>query len=194
MALTEEEIEQTRVLKDTYERRLGVRERQKARLGENAPPEIDLDIEDLRKKIKVATAILEPDPEDELSGLVKRRLEDDYFIFKAVVNAKEDVALLREDVIAIKEQQTAAQMWRLSVQDAIQSIPGLAADVAKETTGRVFGQWRNLLFIYCIAVFVLANGNYTIQGFFRAGIDVFVIAVLVAIVVRVGIWLRRKLT
>lgn len=122
MGLSPEEIEQAQALLVTYERRLRVRDKQIARYGDSVAPEIVLDAEDLRRRIRAAKAVLTPDLPDELSGLVKRRLEDDYFIFQATLEAKEDVAILREDVATMKTQQSLAATWRMQADSKFDSL------------------------------------------------------------------------
>ena len=122
MALSPEEIEQAHILLVTYQRRLRVRDKQIARYGDNVDPEIVLDAEDLRRLIRATKAVLTPDLPDELSGLVRRRLEDDYFIFQATLEAKEDVAILREDVAAMKTQQSLAATWRMQADEKFDNL------------------------------------------------------------------------
>lgn len=118
MALSQEELAQAAELLQTHERRLRVRDRQIARYGEaDAPPEIMLEAEDLRREIAALKAVLTPELPPTISGLVKRRLEDDYFIFQQTLEAKQDVAILREDVAAIKTAQSLATTWRMVTDD-----------------------------------------------------------------------------
>lgn len=117
MALNSEELDQARALLIENERRLRIRDRQIERYGDNVAPDIVLDAEDIRKKIVALKAVLEPELSDEISGLVKRRLEDDYFIFQQTLGAKQDVALLREDVAAVKTAQGLAATWRMQTDE-----------------------------------------------------------------------------
>ena len=122
MALSQEDIEQASDMLITHERRLRIRDKQIARHGDNVAPEIVREAEDWRRKSLVLKAVLEPEIPDELSGLVKRRLEDDYFIFQQTLGAKQDVALLREDVITIKKSQDDAAKERVKANDRLGRI------------------------------------------------------------------------
>lgn len=122
MALSEEEKRQAEDLLSINERRLRVRDRQIERYGDNAAPEIILDAEELRRKIMALKAVLEPELPDEISGLVKRRLEDDYFIFQQTLGAKQDVALLRDDVTQLKTQSAMATTARMQIDERLGRI------------------------------------------------------------------------
>lgn len=122
MALSQEDLEQASDLLITNERRLRIRDKQIARYGDNVAPEIVLEAEDLRRKILVLKAVLEPEIPDEVSGLLRRRLEDDYFIFQQTLGAKQDVALLRDDVLIVKQSQSLAAMDRMQTNDRLARI------------------------------------------------------------------------
>jgi hypothetical protein len=122
MALSEEDRVQAEELLDINERRLRVRDRQIERNGDNTDPEVILDAEELRRKIVTLKAILEPEIPDEISGLLKRRLEDDYFLFQTTLGAKQDVAILRDDVATVKNQQSLAATWRMQTDGRLDTI------------------------------------------------------------------------
>ncbi len=117
MALSEEDKAQAEALLSTNERRLRVRERQIERYGDNAAPEIILDAQDIRRKIVALKAVLEPELPDEISGLVRRRADDDYFIYQQVLGAKQEVAMMREDIATVKQAQSLAATWRMQTDD-----------------------------------------------------------------------------
>ena len=151
MALSAEELEHARTLLQTNERVLRIREHQIAKHGDETPAHIILDAEDIRKKILALKAILEPELPDEISGLVKRRLEDDYFIFQQTLSAKQDVALLREDVIVIKQSQSLAAIWRMQTDDWKTSVnTQLSASERKRASGAMV--YRALLLILALGV------------------------------------------
>ena len=123
MALSEEDRLQATELLSINERRLRIRDKQIARYGDAAAPDhLILDAEDIRKQILALKAILEPELPDEISGLVKRRLEDDYFIFQQTLGAKQDVAILREEVASVKDQLSRDQAWRLDVKADVRNL------------------------------------------------------------------------
>jgi len=122
MALSEEELEHAQALLTENERRLRIRDRQIERYGDNVAPEIILDAQDIRRKIVALKAVLEPELPDEISGLVKRRAEDDYFIYQQVLGAKQEVAMLREDVIGVKQAQSLAATSRMQQDDRLGRI------------------------------------------------------------------------
>ena len=126
MALSPEEIEHAQSLLGINERRLRVRDKQIERYGDNVAPEVVLDAEELRRKIVALKAILEPEIPDEISGLVKRRLEDDYFVFQQLLGAKQDVALLREDVAQVKMNNALAATWRMQADEKFDSLFAVA--------------------------------------------------------------------
>lgn len=138
MALSEDEVAHAQALLTDNQRRLRIRERQIERAGDSVDPSVLLDAEDIRKKIVALTAILEPELPDEISGLVKRRLEDDYFIFQQTLGAKQDVALLREDLAAVKQSQGLAATWRMQTDDRLGRIEGQVGDSEKK---RAAGAW-----------------------------------------------------
>ena len=117
MSLSEEDRQQAQALLTENERRLRIRDRQIERYGDNAPPEIILDAQDVRRKIVALKAVLEPELPDEISGLVRRRADDDYFIYQQVLGAKQEVAMLREDVAIMKQSHSLAATWRMQTDD-----------------------------------------------------------------------------
>lgn len=158
MALSQDEIIQATELLSINERRLRVRDRQIERLGDNAPPEVVLEAEDLRVKISALKAVLTPELPDEISGLVKRRLEDDYFIFQTTLAAKQDVAVLREDVAKIKVEQGLASTWRMQTGDR---LLGIEQQVTSSEQNRVNGSLfyrRGLMIALIIGALALALG------------------------------------
>lgn len=142
MALTQEDIEQASDLLITNERRLRIRDKQIARAGDNAAPEIVLEAEDIRRKILILKAVLEPEIPDEVSGLLKRRLEDDYFIFQQTLGAKQDVALLRDDVAMVKQAQSLAATGRMQTDDRIGRIEDLVT--TSESARKSGAKWYRL--------------------------------------------------
>ena len=154
MALNEEEYNQAAELLVINERKLRIRDRQIERYGDNAPPEIILDAEDIRRRILALKAILEPELPDEISGLIKRRLEDDYFIFQQTLGAKQDVALLREDVAAMKQSQSLAATWRMQTDDWKERIEA-RLDVSEEKRAATAPFYRRALVI-ALSMAVLA--------------------------------------
>jgi len=140
MALSTEEIAQASELLTTHERRLKIRDKQIARYGDaDAPPEMLMEAEDLRKKIVALKAVLEPELPPEITGLIKRRAEDDYFIFQQTLGAKQDVAVLREDVAAIKTAQSLATTWRMQTDDWKARIEAqIRGSEAKRASGAIY--------------------------------------------------------
>lgn len=122
MALSEEEIAHAHDLLEVNEQTLRIRELQIERQGDDTPPYVVLDAEALRKKIRALKLVLEPELPDEISGLIKRRAEDDYFLFQTTLNALQDVAVMREEVTAVKQSQGAALEWRTQTTEKIDSI------------------------------------------------------------------------
>jgi tetrahydromethanopterin S-methyltransferase subunit G len=122
MSLSEDDKTQAAALLVENERRLRIRDRQIARYGDNAAPEIILDAQDIRRKIVALKAVLEPELPDEISGLVKRRADDDYFIYQQVLGAKQEVAMLREDVAIVKQAQHLAATWRMQADERLERI------------------------------------------------------------------------
>ena len=150
MALSQEDVDHATDLLTASERRLRVRDKQIVRYGDNVAPEIVLEAEDLRRKIIVLKAVLEPEIPDELSGLVKRRLEDDYFIFQQTLGAKQDVALLREDVTIVKQSQSLAAMDRMQTNDRLGRIEVQVGDSEqKRAQGSTF--YRVAIIIVAVA-------------------------------------------
>lgn len=158
MALSQEDIDQASDLLITSERRLRIRDKQITRYGDNVAPEIVLEAEDLRRKIIVLKAVLEPEIPDELSGLVRRRLEDDYFIFQQTLGAKRDVALLREDVAIVKQSQSLAAIDRMQTNERLERIEAqVGASESKRAAGsRLYRS--SLLVVATIGLIALAIG------------------------------------
>lgn len=158
MALSEEDRQQAAALLTENERRLRIRDRQIERYGDNAAPEIILDAQDIRRKIVALKAVLEPELPDEISGLVRRRADDDYFIYQQVLGAKQEVAMLREDVVAVKQSQSLASTWRMQTDDWKDRIED---KVSKSEAARATGApmiRRALLIALTIAVLALIVG------------------------------------
>jgi hypothetical protein len=128
MALSEDERQQAQALLTENERRLRIRDRQIERYGDNAAPEIILDAQDIRRKIVALKAVLEPELPDEISGLVKRRADDDYFIYQQVLGAKQEVAMMREDMTMVKQAQSLAATWRMQTDDRLGRIETQVVD------------------------------------------------------------------
>lgn len=124
MALSEDDRKHASDMLAISENTLRIRETQIEKFGDDTAPYIVLDAENLRRKIVALKAILEPELPDEISGLVKRRLEDDYFIFQQTLGAKQDVAILREDVAIVKQSQSLAATWRMQTDDRLGRIEG----------------------------------------------------------------------
>jgi hypothetical protein len=123
MALSEEDRLQAESLLSINERKLRIRDKQIERYGaSDVPDHIVLDAEDIRRKIVALRAVLEPELPDEISGLVKRRITDDYFIFQQTLGAKQDVAILREDVAFVKQLQNLAATWRMQTDGRLDRI------------------------------------------------------------------------
>lgn len=156
MALNDEEITQARALLTENQRRLRIRERQIERYGDNADPAIVLDAEDIRRKILALNAILEPELPDEISGLVKRRLEDDYFIFQQTLGAKQDVALLREDVAMVKHAQALGATWRMQTDDRLGRIEVQVGDSELKRAGGAIWYRAGLLIAILAGLMALA--------------------------------------
>jgi len=154
MALSQEEIDHASDLLITNERRLRIRDKQITRSGDNVAPEIVLEAEDLRRRILVLKAVLEPEIPDEVSGLLKRRLEDDYFIFQQTLGAKQDVALLRDDVAVVKQAQSMAATDRMQANDRLERIEVQVSSSEKKRAGGALIN-RAALLIIAIAVLVL---------------------------------------
>ena len=154
MALSQEDIDQARALLVENERRLRVRDRQIARGGDTVDPALILDAQDIRKKIVALKAVLEPELPDEISGLVRRRADDDYFLFQQVLGANQNVALLREDVAAVKQSQALAAQGRMQTDDRIGRIEVLV-NVSEQArkTGAV---WYRGALLIALGVAVLA--------------------------------------
>lgn len=155
MALSAEDRDQATDLLLTNERRLRIREKQIARAGDNAAPEAVLEAEDIRRKIVALKAVLEPELSEEISGLVKRRLDDDYFIFQQTLGAKQDVALLREDVVMIKQAQSLAATDRMQANDRLGRIEAQAIDSERKRAGGARFYRIGLLIALLIAVAAL---------------------------------------
>jgi hypothetical protein len=122
MALSDEEIAHAHNLLAINEQTLRIRELQIERQGDDTPPYVVLDAETIRKKIRALKLVLEPELPDEISGLIKRRAEDDYFLFQTTLNALQDVAMMRDEVTAVKQSQAVALEWRTQTTEKIDSI------------------------------------------------------------------------
>lgn len=158
MALTQEDIDHATDMLAQNERRLRVRDKQIVRHGDNVAPEIVLEAEDLRRKIIVLKAVLEPEIPDELSGLVKRRLEDDYFIFQQTLGAKQDVAILRDDVVLIKQAQSLAATDRMQTNDRLERIEVQVGDseLKRAAGSTLYRVALIIVAVAAIAAFLLA--------------------------------------
>lgn len=154
MALSNQDRDQAQALLTENERRLRIRERQIERHGDNTAPEIILDAEDIRRKIVALKAVLEPELPDEISGLVKRRAEDDYFLFTQVLGANQNVAILREEVASIKQVQALASEGRMRTED---KIDRLAVQVAEsEQARKATAPWYRRALVVALTVSALA--------------------------------------
>jgi hypothetical protein len=149
MAITEDDRQQAERLLYEVERRLKVRDYQITKHGDSADPAWIIDAEDLRRKRAALHAVLTPELPDEISGLVKRRLEDDYFIFQQQLETNRRVATLEEDVRAVKETQYAASVWRLATGARIEAI--------EETTARSERKRSRLQPIYLVLFIILVT-------------------------------------
>jgi hypothetical protein len=117
-----------------YQRRLRIRERQKARQGDNVDPAIENEVEDLRLNIAMLEPVLEPEPAPEVTEIIRRHLADDYlFVFRQVVKVGERLTKVDDRLTKVEQSQTAAQTWRLDVSDRL----------AETEASRIHGQRRN---------------------------------------------------
>lgn len=122
MAISEDERQQAEQLLYEVNRRLKIRNYQITKHGDSADPAWIIDAEDLRRKRAALEAVLTPELPDEISGLVKRRLEDDYFVFQQQIETNQRVAVVEGEIKAIKEQQYAASIERLATNTTVQRI------------------------------------------------------------------------
>lgn len=154
MALSEEDRNQAALLLTENERRLRIRDRQIERAGDGADPAIILDAQDIRRKIVALKAVLEPELPDEISGLVRRRADDDYFIYQQVLGAKQEVAMMREDLSAVKQSQSLAATWRMQTDDRLGRIEGTVGH--SEEARRVGAKWYRRAITVALGMALLA--------------------------------------
>ena len=154
MALSQEDIDQARALLTENERRLRIRDRQIERGGDTVDPALVLDAQDIRRKIVALKAVLEPELPDEISGLVRRRADDDYFIYQQVLGAKQEVAMIREDVQAVKQAQSLAAEGRMQTDDRIGRIEVLVN--VSEQARKHGAIWYRRALLIALGVAVLA--------------------------------------
>lgn len=168
MALSTEDRQQASDLLIENERRLRIRDKQIQRYGDGVAPEIVLEAEDIRRKIVALRAVLEPELPDEISGLVKRRLEDDYFVFQTTLGAKQDVAQMREDLAIVKQSQALAATWRMQADDRLSRIES-RVDTSEAARRRHQPRYRallvvltiGLLLVFCVLAALLARGGFS---------------------------------
>lgn len=110
-----------------YKRRLKIRERQKARLGDAADPSVDLEIAQLRTNIAMLEPVVEPEPAEEVKEAVRRHIADDYlFVFRQVVKVGERL-IRREEYDAT----TADEIQQIKTE-----VQQIKAVVESEQAGR----------------------------------------------------------
>jgi hypothetical protein len=115
-----------------YQRRLRVRNRQIARLGDSADPSIEIERDELLLNIALLEPLTIPEPSAEAKDLVRRHLADDttlLYIQGAQLNTR---------MVKVEQQQHASQGWRLAIDDAIKDVRNA---LAHEKVSRKRGQF-----------------------------------------------------
>ena len=111
------------VLLFEYRRRLRFRQQQRVRLGDTADPAIEADIEDTRRQIAALEPLTEPSLAPEVREVIKRRADDDLFIYTVVTGWGERltklegiVGILRADVGSVQAAQQQGKTERIAGQ------------------------------------------------------------------------------
>src|SRR6266508_2197217 len=147
MAISDEDRQEAERKLYEYGRRLRIREGQKIRLGDAADPSVDLELEDLRRNTAALRAILKPELAPEVTGLVKRRLDDDYFIFQQLIEHGERLTLVEQQTAKNAQAHHAAQLDRLEVKETL----------AKQDQRRIGGQLLNRALLFSILAIALVG-------------------------------------
>jgi hypothetical protein len=190
---TAEDRAQAGRLLEIHQRNLNDLLARKAKYGDEAPIHLERQIETEEAAIESLKPFTRPEPPRDVQAFIHNISDGDWpMLFQQGVQQNMRLTRLEESMSEMKQQQTSAQLWRMEVQDAIRSIPTIARSVAQETQGRLAGQWRNLLFIFCVAVFVVANGSFTLAALIRATLEVGGMAFVVTILVKLALWFRGK--
>jgi hypothetical protein len=140
VALAEEDRIQAEKLLKAYRQRLRYREEQIAQLGSTADPSIPIDRDFLEREIGMLEAVLKPDTSPAVAGLIKRRLEDDVFLFQQSVEQNARITKAEIQLQAVVVEQHGARQWRL---DKGAVIDALQARAAREDTEAPAGRRRN---------------------------------------------------
>jgi len=115
MALNDEDRVQAEKLLKAYRQRLRYREEQIARLGDTADPAIPIDRDDLEREIGLLEAVLKPDSSPAVAGLIKRRLEDDVFLFQQSVEQNQRITRVEQSQSRMGVQLYEAQKDRMII-------------------------------------------------------------------------------
>ena len=133
MALNDEDRIQAEKLLKAYRQRLRYREEQIARMGDTADPSIPIDRDYLEREIGMLEAVLTPDTSPAVAGLIKRRLEDDVYLFQQSVEQNARITKVESRIDKVATEQYNASLWRLDVQ----------AQLTKDDAAAVAGRRRN---------------------------------------------------
>lgn len=134
-----------------YRRRLRVRDKQAARLGDSADPIIQLDREELLLNIAMLEPLAEPEPATEAKDLVQRVLTDDLTLLY-VQGARTNTRLAQ-----VEQAQHASQEWRMQTTADVQT---LKAGFSHEKQARKRGQRLRISAELAIVVLVLLLHAY----------------------------------
>lgn len=150
---TDEDRQHAAELLHEYRKRLRVRERQKARLGEGADPSVDIDIADLRLNIATLEALVEPEPAPEVQEVVRSHIADDYlFLFTQFVRFGSRLTQVEQRVENVAQQQRHADVWRIGISE---DVRGVKAAQVKDEEDRAYGQRLNRVLLITVIVLVI---------------------------------------
>lgn len=161
MALEPKDIAQAEALRSTYEQRLTIRERQKARKGDDIEPFVEMEIEELKDKIAQINEMLEPPPEDELQRLVEKHTRDNMrFLFVQGVKTNRRLADVETKVTRIDTTQHEATKWRLVNGPIIEALAERANREDKDAPKgrritRIFLVFISAMLIVLVAAFIV---------------------------------------
>lgn len=154
---SDEDREHAEGLRHDYARRLRVRERQLARLGDTADPSIEVEIAQLRLNIEALDVLLDVTPDEAVQEVAGRMLEDNTrFLFTQAVKTNQRLAKVEERVDMVATQQHSAQLERLAVRGAVES---LELRQAADDLAAVSGRRRNFILLVTALILLFIIGG-----------------------------------
>lgn len=197
MATTEDKRHAERLIRE-YTRRKRVLELRKAKQGDSADPAVEVEIEELEAGIAALHPLTKPEPPAEAKQLVERQAGglDMTMLFVQGTQQNTRLTKIEEGLSDIREEQSRAHVWRVTVGEDIAQIPVIASALRHEVTKRVYGQWLNRAYLFAVAMFLnmwRRGGGVSFETVSIAFLETIIAAALIVFCVRLALWARRSI-